>query len=99
MHYWFQSIDPKQLLETVGVDKVLLEKDFPYQASFYPGVQQHLLDTLGGYDYAVREKVLQDNAATLCNLVLIWGNKSGKGGGLRQAMTYRTHPGDLKAWA
>ncbi|HTH29532.1 MAG TPA: amidohydrolase family protein [Sphingobium sp.] len=66
--YWFETIGPKQLLETIGVDKVLFETDFPHPTSLYPGVQEHLVKTLGGYDYAVRKKVLETNAVKLYNL-------------------------------
>jgi predicted TIM-barrel fold metal-dependent hydrolase len=66
--YWFESIGPKQLLETIGIDKVLFETDFPHPTSLYPGVQEHLVETLGGYDYAVRKKVLETNAVKLYNL-------------------------------
>jgi predicted TIM-barrel fold metal-dependent hydrolase len=66
--YWFESVGPKQLLETVGVDKVLFETDFPHPTSLYPGVQEHIVDTLGGYDKSVRKKVLEGNAVKLYNL-------------------------------
>ena len=66
--YWFESVGPKLLLETIGVDKVLFETDFPHPTSLYPGVQDHIVDTLGGYDYSVKKKVLQTNAAKLYNL-------------------------------
>jgi predicted TIM-barrel fold metal-dependent hydrolase len=66
--YWFESRGPKLLLETLGVDKVLFETDFPHPTSLYPGVQDHLVATLGGYDYEVRKKVLERNAVTLYNL-------------------------------
>jgi predicted TIM-barrel fold metal-dependent hydrolase len=66
--FWYESIGPKQLLETVGVDKVLFETDYPHPTSLYPGVQEHLVDVLGGYDYAVKKKVLETNAVTLYNL-------------------------------
>jgi predicted TIM-barrel fold metal-dependent hydrolase len=66
--YWFESIGPKLLLETLGVDKVLFETDFPHPTSLYPGVQEHLVNTLGGYPYEIRKKVLQTNAAKLYNL-------------------------------
>jgi uncharacterized protein len=66
--YWFESVGPKQLLNTVGVDKVLFETDFPHPTSLYPGVQEHILDTLGGYDQNVRKRVLERNAAELYNL-------------------------------
>jgi hypothetical protein len=33
-----------------------------------PGVQNQLVDTLGGYDYATRKRVLERNAAELYTL-------------------------------
>jgi predicted TIM-barrel fold metal-dependent hydrolase len=66
--YWFEKIAPKQLLETIGVDKVLFETDFPHPTSLYPGVQAHIVDTLGGYSYDVRKRVLERNAAELYKL-------------------------------
>jgi len=66
--YWFEKVGPKQLLETIGVDKVLFETDYPHPTSLYPGVQEHLVDTLGGYDYGIRKKVLETNAVKLYNL-------------------------------
>jgi predicted TIM-barrel fold metal-dependent hydrolase len=66
--YWFESVGPKLLLETIGVDKVLFETDFPHPTSLYPGVQDHIMDTLGGYSQDVRKKVLETNAVKLYNL-------------------------------
>ena len=66
--YWFETVGPKLLLNTVGVDKVLFETDFPHPTSLYPGVQEHIVDTLGGYDDHVRKRVLERNAAELYNL-------------------------------
>lgn len=66
--YWFESVGPKLLLETIGYDKVLFETDFPHPTSLYPGVQAHIMDTLGGYDHAVRKQVLETNAVKLYNL-------------------------------
>jgi predicted TIM-barrel fold metal-dependent hydrolase len=66
--YWFERVGPKLLLETVGVDKVLFETDFPHPTSLYPGVQEHIVETLGGYDHNVRKKVLETNAVKLYNL-------------------------------
>ena len=66
--YWFETIGPKLLLETIGVDNVLFETDFPHPTSLYPGVQVHIVETLGGYDYAVKKKVLQTNATKLYKL-------------------------------
>ena len=66
--YWFETVGPKLLLETIGVDKVMFETDFPHPTSLYPGVQSHIVETLGGYDYDVKKKVLQSNASKLYNL-------------------------------
>jgi predicted TIM-barrel fold metal-dependent hydrolase len=66
--YWFEKVAPMQLLETIGTDKVLFETDYPHPTSLYPGVQKHIVHTLGGYDYEVKKKVLQTNAAKLYNL-------------------------------
>lgn len=66
--YWFETIGPKLLLETIGVDKVLFETDFPHPTSLFPGVQEHIVDTLGGYSPHVRERVLERNAVELYNL-------------------------------
>ncbi len=66
--YWFETVGPKLLLETIGVDKVLFETDFPHPTSLYPGVQDHIMKTLGGYDDHVRKRVLERNAVELYNL-------------------------------
>jgi predicted TIM-barrel fold metal-dependent hydrolase len=66
--YWFENVGPKLLLETIGVDKVLFETDFPHPTSLYPGVQEHIMETLGGYDQHVRKRVLERNAVELYNL-------------------------------
>jgi uncharacterized protein len=66
--FWFEKIAPLKLLETLGVDKVLFETDFPHPTSLYPGVQDHILSTLGGYSHDVRKKVLETNAVKLYNL-------------------------------
>jgi predicted TIM-barrel fold metal-dependent hydrolase len=66
--YWFEKVGPMKLLETLGVDKVLFETDFPHPTSLYPGVQDHIMETLGGYSQDVRKKVLETNAVKLYNL-------------------------------
>jgi predicted TIM-barrel fold metal-dependent hydrolase len=46
----------------------MFETDFPHPTSLYPGVQAHLVDTLGQHSYDVRKKVLERNAVKLYNL-------------------------------
>jgi len=66
--YWFEKRGPKLLLESLGADRVLFETDFPHPTSLYPGIQEHLVDTLGGYAPEVRKQVLERNAVELYNL-------------------------------
>jgi predicted TIM-barrel fold metal-dependent hydrolase len=66
--FWFEKVGPKLLLETIGVDNVMFETDFPHPTSLYPGVQAHIVDVLGGYDFATKKKVLQDNATRVYRL-------------------------------
>lgn len=66
--FWFEKVGPKQLLETIGVDNVMFETDFPHPTSLYPGVQEHLRDVFSGYDKAIARKVLQENPARFYNL-------------------------------
>ncbi|MEJ5977914.1 amidohydrolase family protein [Novosphingobium sp. PS1R-30] len=66
--FWFEKVGPKLLLETIGVDNVMFETDFPHPTSLYPGVQEHLKDVFAGYDKATAKKVLQDNPVRFYNL-------------------------------
>ncbi len=68
--FWFEKVAPKLLLETIGVDNVMFETDFPHPTSLYPGVQKHLVDVLGGHTPEVRKKVLQDNPNKMYQLGL-----------------------------
>ncbi len=66
--FWFESYAPTQMLEEIGVDRVMFETDYPHPTSLYPGVQDKLVQTLGSHDYATRKRVLESNAVELYNL-------------------------------
>jgi predicted TIM-barrel fold metal-dependent hydrolase len=66
--FWFESYAPKHMLDAIGVDRLLFETDFPHPTSLYPGVQEKLVETLGGYDYEIRKRILERNAAELYKL-------------------------------
>ena len=68
--FWFETYAPQHMLEEIGIDRVLFETDFPHPTSLYPGVQEKLVEQLGGYDYATRKRILERNAAGLFNLDL-----------------------------
>jgi predicted TIM-barrel fold metal-dependent hydrolase len=66
--YWFETFAPKHMLGEIGVDRIMFETDYPHPTSLYPGVQDKLVETLGGYDYETRRRVLERNAVELYNL-------------------------------
>jgi predicted TIM-barrel fold metal-dependent hydrolase len=66
--FWFEDYAPRHMLEEIGVDKVMFETDFPHPTSLYPGVQDKLVNVLGGYDFETRKRVLESNACDLYNL-------------------------------
>ena len=66
--FWFETYAPTKMLDEIGVDKLMFETDFPHPTSLYPGVQEKLVKTLGGYDYETRKRVLERNAVELFNL-------------------------------
>jgi uncharacterized protein len=66
--YWFETYAPKHMLEAIGIDRLVFETDQPHTTSLYPGVQDKLVETLGGYDYETRKRVLERNAVELYNL-------------------------------
>jgi uncharacterized protein len=66
--FWFEKFAPTKMLEEIGVDRVMFETDYPHPTSLYPGVQDKLVDVLGGYDYETRKRVLETNASELYNL-------------------------------
>ena len=66
--FWFEDYAPRHMLEEIGFDRVMFETDYPHPTSLYPGVQDKLVDVLGGYDYEIRKRVLERNAAELYNL-------------------------------
>jgi predicted TIM-barrel fold metal-dependent hydrolase len=66
--FWFEKYAPQHMLQEIGLDRVLFETDFPHPTSLYPGVQEKLVDSLGGYDYETRKRILERNAVELFNL-------------------------------
>jgi predicted TIM-barrel fold metal-dependent hydrolase len=66
--FWFETFAPHHMLEEIGIDRVMFETDFPHPTSLYPGVQEKLADSLGGYDYETRKRILERNAVELFNL-------------------------------
>lgn len=68
--FWFEKNAPQHMLDTIGVDNVMFETDFPHPTSLYPDPQGHITEALEGVDKTTLRKVLQDNAANCYNLAL-----------------------------
>ncbi|MSQ68985.1 MAG: amidohydrolase [Gammaproteobacteria bacterium] len=64
--YWFEQTAPRRLLDSVGVDNILFETDFPHPTSLYGDeVGRRIQSGLGDCDDLTRRKILWDNAAKL----------------------------------
>lgn len=64
--YWFEQTAPRRLLDSVGVDNILFETDFPHPTSLYgEEVGRRIQSGLGDCDDLTRRKILWDNAAKL----------------------------------
>ncbi len=63
--FWFETLAPQKLIESIGVGNVMFETDFPHPTCLYPDSKQHIQKVLGDLDPEIRRRVLQDNAAEL----------------------------------
>ena len=68
--FWFEDYGPRAVIETIGVNNVLFETDFPHPTCLYPRAAEHIADVLSGLSEHARQRVLQDNAAELYNIPL-----------------------------
>ena len=69
--YWFEQIAPRRLLDSVGVDNILFETDFPHPTSLYGDeVGRRIASGLGDCDDLTRHKILWENAAKLYKVTL-----------------------------
>lgn len=66
--FWFERTAPKQLVETIGVDNLLFETDFPHPTCLYPDVKGYLEDITADWSGTTRRKILRDNAVALYNI-------------------------------
>ncbi|MGE0542157.1 MAG: amidohydrolase family protein [Dehalococcoidia bacterium] len=63
--FWFEKLPSKEVIESVGINNVMFETDFPHPTCLYPSIKETLSKTLGHLEPAVLRRVLQDNAAEL----------------------------------
>jgi predicted TIM-barrel fold metal-dependent hydrolase len=63
--YWFESVAPQLLLETIPVDNILFETDFPHVACLFGNIRETIDTGLAAAPPGVREKILWGNSARL----------------------------------
>ncbi len=67
--YWFEH-DPRYAIEQLGPDNIMFETDFPHPTCLYPGIQEHVRNTLGALDASVQRKVLFETAQKVYHIAL-----------------------------
>jgi predicted TIM-barrel fold metal-dependent hydrolase len=67
--YWFEH-DPRYAIEQLGPDNIMFETDFPHPTCLYPGIQDHVKNTLGALGESVQRKVLFENAQRVYKIPL-----------------------------
>ena len=68
--FWFETLAPQKLIESVGINNVMFETDFPHPTCLYPKHREHVAKVLADVAPDVRKRVLQDNAAELYRIAL-----------------------------
>jgi predicted TIM-barrel fold metal-dependent hydrolase len=66
--FWFEKNQVAHTIELLGEDNIMFETDVPHPTCLYPGVRQHLEDTLGGLEPRVQRKIMYETAAKLYQL-------------------------------
>ena len=63
--YFFEEFAPQQLIDRIGVDRILFETDYPHPVCLYGNVREKIDAGLAGQPPEVRRKLLWENAAKL----------------------------------
>jgi predicted TIM-barrel fold metal-dependent hydrolase len=63
--YIFEEYAPRELMDSIGVDNILFETDYPHPVCLYGNVREKIDAALGDKTPEVRRKVLFENAAKL----------------------------------
>jgi predicted TIM-barrel fold metal-dependent hydrolase len=63
--YIFEEHAPRELMDSIGVDNILFETDYPHPVCLYGNVRQKIDAALGHATPEARRKVLFENAAKL----------------------------------
>ena len=66
--FWFEQYAPTHMFDTIPVDNVLFETDFPHPTCLYGNIRERVSESLGAQTEAIQRKILCDNAAKLYRL-------------------------------
>jgi predicted TIM-barrel fold metal-dependent hydrolase len=65
--YWFER-DPVNSIRKLPEDNIMFETDFPHPTCLYPGIREHIKETLGGLPFDMQKKILRETATRVYNL-------------------------------
>ena len=67
--FWFEDQGVRSMIDMFGPNNILIETDFPHPTCLFPH-QAHIAAAVRNLSPNDRQRVLQDNAAELYNVVL-----------------------------
>ncbi|MDH4143596.1 MAG: amidohydrolase [Acidimicrobiia bacterium] len=63
--FWFEKQSLAHVIDTIGVQSIMFETDFPHPTCLYPKSDERVRDAISGLDFETRKAILSDNAAKL----------------------------------
>ena len=68
--FWFESASIPLVIDSIGVDNIMFETDYPHPTCLYPDPLERVAKALEGISPESQRKLLQDNAAKLYRIPL-----------------------------
>jgi predicted TIM-barrel fold metal-dependent hydrolase len=68
--FWFESASIPLVIDSIGVDNIMFETDYPHPTCLYPDPLERVAKALEGISPDSQRKLLQDNAAKLYRIPL-----------------------------
>jgi predicted TIM-barrel fold metal-dependent hydrolase len=67
VNFWYEEVPPA-LRDTIGIDNLMWESDFPHGTGTYPKSREYIANSMKGWSEAEKKQVLVDNARRVYNL-------------------------------
>ena len=67
VNFWYEEVTP-QLRDTIGIDNLMWESDFPHGTGTYPKSREYIANSMKGWNEADKKQVLVDNARKVFHL-------------------------------